>query len=164
MMKRTAAVFLVLIIGIPLTNAAYNVEDTDQIPTMNNEQNTFSLTDQPDWATHQFIAVIGMTNLRGWPLRPTHTVLGYCTESFSDTFVGVVVERNQTEPSGYLGGKVMGPFFIGRISTGGSNEKGMNLVGIGVSNETHFYYRFMGLRGPALYLTGRYQPIEIKTD
>jgi len=160
MIKKIAIVFIVLIIGIPLTTSAFTLEPNNHLTTGNYEQNISPLNDPPDWATHQFIGVIGLTDFRGQPLRPSHITMGYCTESFSDTFVGVVTERNQTEPSGYLGGKVMGPFFLGRLSADRANERGMTIAGIGIHNETHFYYRFIGLRGPSLYFAGQYYPIE----
>ncbi len=161
MIKKIAVVFVVLIIGIPLTTAVSTLELNHQLSAEYNAQNAFHSNDPPDWATHMFRGVIGMTNFRGRPLRPTHAIVGYCTESFSDTFIGVLAERNQTEPSGYLGGKIMGPFFLGRLSADRSNEKAMTIVGLGVHNETHFYYRFIGLRGPSLYLAGQYHPMEI---
>ncbi|MFO8078348.1 MAG: hypothetical protein R6U21_06895 [Thermoplasmatota archaeon] len=163
MIKKIAVVFVILIIGIPLTTAVSSLQISHhQSSIIGNEQSTPLCNDPPDWATHRFRGIVGITNLRGRPLRPIYSSTGYCTDSFSDKFVGVLVERNQTEASGYLAGKVFGSFFLGRLSADQSNEKAMTIVGIGTHNETHFYFRFIGMRGPSLYLAGYYHPLSIK--
>ncbi len=164
MIKKIAVVFVILIIGIPLTTtvSSLQISHHQSSITSNVQQSTPLSNDPPEWATHMFRGIVGMTNSHGGPLRPLYSTAGYCTESFSDKFVGVLVERNQTEPSGFLAGKVFGSFFLGRLSADLSNEKAMTIVGIGTHNETHFYFRFIGMRGPSLYFAGYYQPLSIR--
>lgn len=119
----------------------------------------YQVLDIPDWATHEFRGIMGITDTMGHPLRPQRFVGGYCSDSFKDKFLGVIVERNQTEPQAFIGGLVKGSFLLG-ITGEVDNDHRIYLVGIGGSNETHFYFRLMSIRGPTFYIAGIYEPLD----
>jgi len=112
----------------------------------------------PDWATGSYRGVIGYTNMMGRPGRYQGYIAGYYENSeFKGKFVGVLARKNTTEPAGFIRGYTAGPFMIGFIADA-SSDRARPVVGIGLRNETHVYYRMMGLVGPTFYLACRYNP------
>ena len=112
----------------------------------------------PDWANGNFSGVWGL-NLLGRPLPPAGWVAGYYSNMGVGRFVGVFAEFNATNVTGYLGGLFFGPFMVGivgNITTGNSTY----FVGPGRHNETHFYWRLMGIVGPTYYMYGKYSRFE----
>lgn len=112
--------------------------------------------DQPDWATGGFRGVIGRTNANGRPAAYSGYIAGfYENEEFNGRFIGALARRNTSDPIGFIRGYIKGPFMIGFI--GSRDTDGTKpIVGIGVSNETHAYYRTMSLVGPTVYIACRY--------
>ena len=43
---------------------------------------------------------------------------------------------------------------------GDNSDQNSLIVGLGGRNETHFYFRLMGIVGPTFYIAGIYKPIE----
>ena len=140
------------ILLIPMTSAV----NIDKI-TNNTPQNY--LIDPPEWATSYFYGIVGLTNQQGQPENNKGITLGYCQKDFKGRFAGVITENSEKGPKLFIGGKTAGPFLfgiIGNIST----EKYTGMVGIGFRNETHFYFRLMGIVGPTFYIAGKYLPIK----
>ncbi len=146
----TAAVFAILI--IPMTSAV----NIDKISD-NKYQNY--LSDPPEWASNYFYGVVGLTNQNGQPEDYKGITVGYCQNDFKGRFAGVIAENDEKTPKLFIGGKIAGPFLIGVIGNI-STEKYAGMVGIGFRNETHFYYRLMGIVGPTFYIAGKYHPIK----
>jgi len=115
------------------------------------------LFDPPFWATHVFRGVIGQTDASGQPLDPDRYIGGYCSTSFKGRFYGGIMEPGASEPRGVLAGGIRGSVLVGIMA---GRQGRIPLVGIGGSNETHFYFRMISLRGPSLYIAGLYEPIQ----
>lgn len=125
----------------------------------NNEINQLPLEDTPDWATGYFAGFVGITSNTGNPGPYGGLIAGYYEkEDFKGKFAGVIAKKETSEVAGFIGGYLGGPFLLG-IITNRTTEKVAPIVGIGVSNETHMYYRIMGIFGPTLYIAGKYQPL-----
>lgn len=157
-MKKISIIMVGFLLTIPLIGAVSSTELSKQ--HLKGEKLTTLLNEPPEWATHYFRGVLGITNQYGRPVKPNFFLVGYCTESFSGRFIGAFTQQNHSEPLGYLTGRTNGPILIGRISGGDDQESAAGIVGIGVHNKTHFYFRFIGLRGPSLYMAGIYSPLE----
>lgn len=121
--------------------------------------NYFPLNDPPSWATCGFIGVLGVTDQLGKPVTPPlQVVAGYCADHFNGQFIGAIYEFNETERSGYLAGRTIRLFMMA-VMGNSSKEQWHPFVGIGGSNETHFYFRMMTIVGPTMYLAGTYKPL-----
>ena len=154
-MKKTiiSIILSTMILTIPTFVGA-----TSTFPNIN-EMDYLSLNDIPDWATGNFIGLVGITSNFGNPGPYNGYIAGYYeNEGFKGKFVGALAKEDTNDLSGFIGGYLGGPFLIG-ILTNSSADKMFPIVGIGASNETHFYYRIMGLVGPTMYIAGRYQSI-----
>ncbi|MCK5341819.1 MAG: hypothetical protein KAR20_00365 [Candidatus Heimdallarchaeota archaeon] len=156
MIKKIIVFFFVLGLLFPVVSTAKISQSVSD--EFENSRTWYGILDIPDWATHEFRGVMGITDAMGHPLKPQRFVGGYCTDSFKGKFLGVIIERNQTEPHAFLGGSVMGPFLFGLTGVLDNDER-IPLVGIGGSNETHFYFRLMSIRGPTFYIAGMYEPL-----
>jgi hypothetical protein len=150
----------VLFTSMPMSTAIIpSISEYQQI-----DQYIYAKTDQvngdpPDWATGYFVGVIGVTNQMGKPgPRRGHIIGYYEKEGFKGKFAGVIARRNSTEASGFIGGYLSGRYMIG-IMGNISTRENSPIVGIGVNNETHMYYRLMGLVGPTFYIAGKYHPL-----
>jgi hypothetical protein len=146
--------------GMPISTAIIPSISQHQIFQQNIYINTDPVKgDPPDWATGYFVGVIGITNHMGKPgPRRGHIVGYYEKEGFKGKFAGVIAQRNATEPSGFIGGYLSGRYLVG-IMGNISTKKNSPIVGIGVNNETHMYYRLMGLVGPTFYIAGKHHPL-----
>ena len=143
---------LVFITMLPLTSAITFPIDTNNIPGTVD-------ADPPDWATGGFVGVLGLTNQMGRPESYRGYVAGYYQkEKFNGRFAGVISQRNASEVTGFIGGYIKGPFLIGIIGNI-STEEYRPIVGIGLTNQTHTYFRLMSLVGPTFYMACRYQSI-----
>ena len=143
-----AVVFILL---IPITSAV----NIDKITNHNIQS---YLLDPPEWASSYYYGVVGLTNQNDQPENHKGITLGYCQEDFKGRFAGVIAENSEKDPKLFICGKTAGPILfgiIGNIST----EKYTGMVGIGFRNETHFYFRLMGIVGPTFYIAGKYLPI-----
>jgi len=149
-------IFLILIIISIIVLPTVTAIDINKIE--NNKLKSY-LVDPPEWASNYFYGIVGATNQNGQPEDHKGVTIGYCQNNFKGKFAGVISEKDEKNPEIFIGGKISGPFLfgiIGNIST----EKYTGIVGIGFRNETHFYFRLMGILGPTFYITGIYKPIE----
>jgi len=148
-----------LFICMPLTTAFF-LPTTDHIneKLQNLKKPFLSIDDPPDWATGYFYGARGNTDNQGEPLEPNEYILGYCSDNFKGKFAGAVQNINTEDVTGYAAGNILGPFMLG-IFGGHSNQQSL-FVGLGGSNETHFYFRAMQIIGPNNYLVGKYYPLE----
>lgn len=145
-------IMTLLIAGIPITTAV-SVEKTTLIKNYRNEQSVQTLDDIPEWAIGNFTGVWGL-NLNGEPQEPVGLVLGYYDDH---RFAGVVT--NTTAPNGWIGGYRFSIFMIGIVANI-NGEKKIPIIGIGIWNDEQFYYRFMSIVGPTIYIAGVYTPFE----
>ena len=143
---------LLLMKMLPLTSAM-------TIPLDNSIIQSTVDADPPDWATGGFVGVLGLTNEMGRPESYRGYVAGYYEkEHFNGRFVGVIAKRNASEASGFIGGYIKGPFLIGVIGNLSTKEY-KPIVGIGLTNQTHTYFRLMNIIGPTFYIACRYNPL-----
>lgn len=147
------------IIGMPLTNAIFP-KITNQLNEKNQNITKFYSTDNdpPEWATNYFIGVIGVTDVNGKPQPYTGYIAGYCEDDFKGRFFGILTEDIESEPKGFIGGRIVGLFLLGIISNYSGNQQTF-IAGLGLKNETHFYFRLMGIIGPTFYITGKFSPL-----
>ena len=155
-----------LFASLPLASGL-TISNFKNIKTIINE-NKFSdipVNDPPEWATHGFVGVLGVTDAMGKPQKPVSLIAGYCQKEFNGKVAGVIAirEREENIPKGYFAGQITGPFMFGILGNI-TIKKDTFIVGIGVKNETHFYFRIMALVGPTLYIAGKYMPLNSNTD
>ena len=145
--------------SMPLTTAFF-LPTTDYMnEKIQNIKKSFStIDDPPEWATGYFYGVRGNTDNQGKPLEPTEYIVGYCSDNFKGKFAGAILKINTEDVTGYTGGNIIGPFMLGIINDNLYQQS--LIVGLGGSNETHFYFRTMGIIGPNNYLVGKYFPLE----
>lgn len=143
------AVSLVLL--IPITSSTYNKE------IISNNIHNF-LSDPPDWASNYFYGVVGLTDQNGRPQNHMGFTAGYCQDNFKGRFAGYISKDSDRDPEFFIAGKTTGFFLLGIIGNI-STEKYTGIVGIGMRNETHFYFRIMAIVGPTFYIAGKYLPI-----
>jgi hypothetical protein len=129
------------------------------LPVYNN--NMISLDDPPDWASNYFVGYVGVTNQSGGPQIPAGYIIGYVEDDFKGKYAGIIaVEENEDpEPVGFLAGYIIGPFLLGVISNISTDQQTF-MVGLGMRNETHFYFRLMAIVGPTYYMAGIYSELE----
>lgn len=143
------------------------ISNLKTIQSIVNENKTPELpnNDPPDWATHGFIGVLGVTDAMGKPQKPASIIAGYCQNEFKGKVAGVIAIREGEEniPKGYFAGQINGPFMFGILGNI-TNEKKTFIVGLGFRNETHFYFRIMALVGPTFYISGKYMPLNSNND
>jgi len=147
-----------LFFSMPLTIAFFQPTDYMNEKIQNIKEPFSTIGDPPEWATGYFCGVRGNTDNEGKPLEPNEYILGYCSDYFKGKFAGALLDIDTEDVIGYTGGKIIGPFMLGII--GGKSEQQSLIVGLGVSNETHFYFRTMKIVGPNNYLVGKYFPLK----
>jgi hypothetical protein len=151
-MKKTIliGIILLLFIGIPITSAV-SIEKSTFIKNLVKEQSIQTMEDIPDWAIGNFTGVWGL-NIGGQPGTPLGLFIGYYgTNLFAGMFT------NTSAPSGWLWGFRFSFFMFGMVANI-TGEQSTYIVGLGGFNETHFYYRIMGIVGPTIYIAGVYNP------
>ena len=127
------------------------------LPSQIDNDHYLSLVDTPDWAVGNFVCIVGIASASGKPGPYGGFIFGYYEkEEFKGRFAGVLLKKDTSEISGYIGGYLGGPFMVG-IVTNTTSDTLQPIVGLGLSNQTHLYYRIMGLFGPTMYIAGRYQ-------
>jgi hypothetical protein len=152
-MKKTIIVGLICIflVCIPLSSAE-SIEKQNFHRNLIKQQ-TIQTTDIPEWALGNFTGIWGI-NIGGQPGTPRGLVFGYyATHRF------VALFTNTTAPNGWLWGIRFGYFMFGIVANI-TGEQRTYFVGLGGFNETHFYYRIMGIVGPTFYIGGIYNPFE----
>jgi hypothetical protein len=148
------ACFFIMVLLTPLASAVQSSQYySDHVVYCD-----YSTLETPDWATHEFRGVIGVTDELGHPLKPVRYIAGYCKDSFKGKFLGVIVDKNEAEPREYFGGLVKGPFLLGFIDPHNADKR-LPCVGIGGNNATHFYFRLMLIQGPTYYIAGKFNPM-----
>lgn len=120
-----------------------------------------TVDDPPEWATNYFLGYVGVTDSNGSPQIPAGYIIGYCEDDFKGQFAGIIAveESEDPEPVGFLAGYIIGSFLLGIISNLSTDQQTF-MVGLGMRNETHFYFRLMAIIGPTYYMAGIYSPIE----
>ncbi len=164
---------LVIILGVCFLFASLPVasglaiSSFKDIKPLVKDNNSVGLSDNnpPDWATHGFVGVLGITDNIGKPQEPVSIIAGYCQEEFKGKVAGIIAIREGEENiiEGYFAGQINGPFMFGILGNT-TTEKNTFIVGLGFRNETHFYFRIMALVGPTLYIAGKYMPLNSNTD
>lgn len=127
------------------------------IPFQHNDssQQPPSLADEPPaWAKGNFSGVWGM-NLIGVPLPPIGWITGYYQGLGSGKVVGLgkfdamYSLFNHTNATSFLRGTLLWYFFFGRAGNLSTN-KGTWVTGIGVTDDTEFFWRLHEIIGPSL--------------
>lgn len=116
----------------------------------------------PDWAKGNFTGVWGI-NIWGEVDIPLGWLAGYYTDVRLGFFYGGFAEFGEENATAYLSGIFFGPFMLGTISEMiGENVSGNQslFVGLGNYNETNFYWRIMGMKGPTYFMYGTYSMFE----
>ena len=124
---------------------------TQAIATMDNET-------PPDWATGNFSGVWGVTIL-GVPLAPSGWITGYYQKIGLGRLEAVYALFNQTNATSYLKGMMLWIFFLGGAGSLLSGNVTW-VTGIGVANQTHFYWRINAIIGPSFYIHCQYTKFE----
>ena len=113
----------------------------------------------PDWAAGNFSGVWGL-NILGVPLPPAGWVKGYfANQPGLGRLEAGFAEFNVTNATGLIGGFMLWVFFIGGIQSVETGN-GTYVAGIGVANETHFYWRLNAIIGPSYYIHCEYSKFE----
>ena len=158
-MKKTIfSIVIIILISISLTfinvkTLGYSTIESDHIKILHETIDT-----PPNWATHYFYGIIGLTSYQGNPEEPKGVIVGSCTDNFKGKFAGIIADTEEHEPTGYILGYTGGPVLFGLI--GNTNEQKIPIVGIGLRNETGFYFRIMSIVGPTMYIAGLYELIQ----
>ena len=150
----------VLLVGMPAFTAAplqKNTTHERRLPI--SAPQSFDNDTPPDWAAGNFTGVWGL-NLLGLPLPASGWVEGYfAIQPGLGRIEGEFAEFNVTNATGWLAGQMIWIFFLGGV---GSVETGNGtwVSGIGVANETHFYWRLNAIIGPSYYIHCEYSKFE----
>ncbi|MFO7677872.1 MAG: hypothetical protein R6V50_05780 [Thermoplasmatota archaeon] len=113
----------------------------------------------PDWAAGNFSGVWGL-NVLGVPLPPIGWVKGYfANQPGVGRLEAGFAEFNVTNATGFIGGLMIWVFFIGGVVSAETGN-GTYVAGIGVANETHFYWRLNAIIGPTYYILCEYAKFE----
>jgi hypothetical protein len=148
-----------ILIAIPSTQSISLKDIKEVYCDIDNEYKTILPYDSPpEWATCTFIGLFGITDQLGNPTEPFGRIAGYCSDDFKGRFAGVTIGLNNTEPRGFIAGYTNRLFLFGIIGNI-TNEQHIFIIGIGGTNDTHFYFRMMAIRGPTFYIAGKYSPI-----
>jgi hypothetical protein len=112
----------------------------------------------PDWAKGNFSGVWGITVL-GVPAAPSGWITGYYQNIGFGKLEAVYADFNHTNATAYLNGFMVWIFFLG--GTGNLPTGNVTWVtGIGVANQTHFYWRINAIIGPSFYIHCQYTKFE----
>jgi hypothetical protein len=113
----------------------------------------------PDWAAGNFSGVWGL-NILGIPLAPAGWVKGYfANQPGLGRLEAGFAEFNITNATGVIAGFMIWVFFIGGVQSVETGN-GTYVAGIGVANETHFYWRLNAIIGPSYYIHCEYSKFE----
>jgi hypothetical protein len=158
MMKKIISILVICVFlsVLPLTTAAPIQKDLSiqraPAPT------TYDNETPPTWATGNFSGVWGVTVL-GVPLAPAGWITGHYQKIGFGRLEAVYAEFNQTNATSFLRGIMLWIFFFGgagSLATGNATW----VSGIGVANETHFYWRINAIIGPSFYIHCSYTKFE----
>ena len=158
-----------LLVGMPVTAAISTPIMSHAESKMNTIEKEMSLVERtnptvtteapPDWANGNFSGVWGI-DIWGETHIPIGWLYGYYKRNMRiGFFAGVFATFEEENFSHYLAGFFFGPFMFGKVGEiVGENETGNKtvFVGLGGYNETHFYWRIMGIKGPTFFMYGIY--------
>ncbi len=160
-MKKTILLCLVsmLLIGMPISIGIHTpIQPVEKHPIGTSTDQPFPVEEPPNWANGNFSGVWGL-DIWGEHQIPLGWVYGYYKNMDIGYFLGVFADWSEDNYSKYLSGLFFGPYMIGKIGNitddGEMNEEGP-FVGLGGYNETHFYWRVMGIKGPTFFMYGEY--------
>jgi len=150
-----------LLITMPIIPAFPFQNMQKMMPQINKKTTTTSFDNDtpPDWAAGNFTGEWGL-NLLGIPLPSSGWIKGYfAVQPGLGRLEAEFAEFNVTNATGQIGGFMIWVFFIGGvISTATGN--GTYIAGIGVANESHFYWRLNAIIGPSYYIHCKYSKFE----
>jgi len=113
----------------------------------------------PDWAAGNFSGVWGLTIL-GIPIPPAGWINGYFANAPGiGRLEAGYAEFDVTNATNILAGYMIWIFFLGGV-TSVATGNGTWVSGIGVANETHFYWRLNAIIGPSYYIHCEYSTFE----
>lgn len=163
-MKKTLIIFVIsiLLIGLPAATAKATISQRfNTVDTFMPKVSTTTLDNDtpPDWAAGNFSGEWGIT-LFGIPAPASGWIKGY----FSDrpgwgAIEGGYAVFNETNATNILSGFMIWIFFLGGVRNVASGN-GTWVSGIGVANETHFYWRLNAIIGPSYYIHCEYSKFE----
>ena len=150
----------IIIIGMPMSMATPAVNHVARQRSLSVSQPSSIGNDTPpDWAAGNFTGVWGV-NILGFPLPASGWVEGYfAVQPGLGRIEGEFAEFNVTNATGWFAGQMIWVFFLGAV---GSVETGNGtwVSGIGVANESHFYWRLNAIIGPSYYIHCEYSKFE----
>jgi len=149
-----------LLVGMPAMTAfpLGKIRHTSTIFPMTS-QVSLDTNAPPDWAAGNFSGVWGL-NLAGVPLPPAGWVEGYFdNQPGLGRLEADFANFNVTNATGLIAGFMLWVFFIGGVQSVETGN-GTWVAGIGVANETHFYWRLSAIIGPSYYIHCEYSKFE----
>ncbi|UCD13132.1 MAG: hypothetical protein JSW60_06110 [Thermoplasmatales archaeon] len=165
---------LLLVLGIcfllaimPMTTAISMPKLSTEISKTENKLKNYSIVEKPsnigvldeppNWANGNFSGEWGL-NLLGIPVTPLGWMEGYYQNIGFGRLEGVFAEFNETA-TGKISGIMLYVFFLGGVEDIATGN-GTFVSGIGVANETHFYWRISAIIGPSFYIYCEYTKFE----
>lgn len=161
-MKKFIFVILLAVMLVAMPSIA-----SFQVPSKNNHSIKLKNLNQqlmqndtpPDWAKGNFSGVWGL-NFLGLPLKPAGWIKGYfANQPGLGRLEAEFAEFNVTNATGIIGGYMIWIFFLGFVGSAETGN-GTYVAGIGVANETHFYWRLNAIIGPSYYIHCEYTKFE----
>lgn len=149
-----------IMICMPIIPAYPSLTKNSTFPQLHKKTTTTLTNDTPpDWASGNFSGVWGI-NILGFPAPPSGWVKGYyAIQPGLGRLEAEFAEFNVTNATGRIGGFMIWVFFLGAVqSTATAN--GTYVSGIGVANETHFYWRLTAIFGFSYYIHCEYTKFE----
>ena len=133
-------------VSLPNTTPLQKIVSSPQSTTLNDEP--------PAWAKGNFSGVWGVTVL-GVPFPPAGWITGYYQIVGLGNLDAVYATFNDTNATSFLRGIMLWIFFLGGAGNLTTN-KGTWVTGIGVANDTAFYWRLNAIIGPSFYILCNY--------
>jgi hypothetical protein len=143
-----------LLLLSPITIGASIQKIVPTQPTILTKNRLTYLGEPPAWANGNFSGVWGLSFL-GYPLTPIGWITGYYQNIGLGKLESVYAEFNQTNATSFLSGIMIWIFFMGGAGSIQSGN-GTWVSGIGIANQTHFYWRLNALIGPTFYIFCNY--------
>ena len=156
----TIPVVILLVAAIPAATALSH-QPLSKPPVLLTSPPHYTNDTPPSWATGNFSGVWGVTIL-GVPVAPLGWITGYYQTIGFGRLEAVYANFNETNATSFLKGIMIWIFFLGGagdLQTGNATW----VSGIGVANDTHFYWRINAIIGPSFYIFCTYTPFENTT-
>lgn len=150
-----------LLVGMPVMTAFPMQKSTsirNHLPLSSSTCGSYNDT-PPDWAAGNFSGVWGL-NFLGFPLPASGWIKGYfANQPGLGRLEGGYAPFNVTNATNILSGVMIWIFFLGGVQNVATGN-GTWVSGIGVANETHFYWRLNAIIGPTYYIHCEYSKFE----